>query len=51
MYRIGLAVLGCVLLACNGKDEEERENNAAKGGNTEPGFAAQFKAASLPYQL
>jgi len=51
MYRMGVALLGILLLACNdgGKKEqggktEEKEGNLA-------GFSSRFQAATVPYQL
>lgn len=51
MYRIGFAIMACMLLACNGKDDKESKNNSAEATNARPGFAANFKKASLPYRL
>lgn len=49
MYRIGLAVLSCLLLACNGGDKQATKKNIESGSG--PDFSHRFTAASLPYQL
>lgn len=51
MYRIGLAVLGCLLLACNGNEGKEKEKSTAKANDSQMDFTARFKKASLPYQI
>src|SRR5687767_3768381 len=51
MYRIGLAVLACLLLACNGKEDKKTGSNTDETENTGAGFGNRFKAVSLPYQL
>ena len=48
MYRIGFAVLTCLLLACNGS-EEKTEGSTEKGSG--PAFGNRFTEVSLPYQL
>jgi hypothetical protein len=50
MYRIGLAVFLCLLLACNGKDEnaDQTENNDESSLSA---FSNRFTTAPLPYQL
>jgi hypothetical protein len=50
MYRIGLAVLGFLLLACGGNDEKKEENT--NGGDTNRiTFDDRFQSTSPPYQL
>lgn len=51
MYRIGLAIWSCLLLACNGEDGKKKESNTVKEANTKADFDNQFTATSLPYQL
>lgn len=50
MYRIGLAVLACLLLACNGNDDNHENTNATNGGGRS-GFSSRFRTAALPFSL
>lgn len=50
MYRIGFAVLSCLLLACNGKGDKQAVDGSGEK-NQGPAFHNRFAAASLPYQL
>jgi hypothetical protein len=52
MYRIGFVILGCLLWACNGKDEKagKKEEGQPEGG-IQAGFSGRFTAVKLPYQL
>lgn len=51
MHRIGFAVLGCLLLACNGKENKTEDANNNTEVNTFAGFSSRFKTAAFPYQL
>jgi hypothetical protein len=51
MFRIGLAVLGCLLLACNGTDKEKSENKSTSSTDTGTVFDEKFRSTTLPYQL
>lgn len=51
MYGIGVVVLGCLLIACNGKDSRKEETNNDQDVNTFAGFSSRFKTAAFPYQL
>jgi hypothetical protein len=50
MYRIGVAVLICLLVACTENNERSSEGTS-EGENTLAGFSSHFAAKSLPYQL
>lgn len=50
MYRIGVVVFACLLMACNGKESKNGENRE-EGQNSLAGFSNHFKAVSVPYQL
>lgn len=51
MYRIGLAIVCFLLLACNGKEKKRGEDHAVAGNKNPAGFNSRFKVATLPYQL
>lgn len=51
MFRIGLAVVCCLLLACSGEDEKKSETKSATGTGTGTVFSNQFRTTTLPYQL
>jgi hypothetical protein len=51
MYRIGLVVLGSLLLACSGNKERTGEADAASEDALPAAFSKAFKPASVPYQL
>lgn len=51
MYRIGFAVLSCLLLACNGKEETKDGADTAAEDNTSLAFTKRFKSRPVPYQL
>jgi hypothetical protein len=51
MYRIGLVVLGCLLLACSGNNDRSDESDSAADSDLPAAFVRSFKAVSVPYQL
>jgi hypothetical protein len=51
MYRLGLVILGCLLWACNGKDDKKTTNTQKVESNIPTEFSSRFAPASLPYQL
>jgi hypothetical protein len=50
MYRIGFAVLGCLLMACNGTGDQQ-DKTTAEENSSGPSIGNRFHAVSLPYQL
>lgn len=51
MYRIGLVVLGCLLLACSGNNDRNEEANTAGDNDLPAVFTKSFKEVPVPYQL
>lgn len=51
MYRIGLVVLGSLLLACSGNNDRSGEPGSAGDGDLPAAFVRSFKTVSAPYQL
>lgn len=51
MYRIGLVVLGCLLLACSGNHDRSRESDSAGENDLPAAFVRSFKTVAVPYQL
>ena len=49
MFRMGFAVLSCLLLACNGKDDKPAEGQEKSAAG--PAFGNRFTPVSLPYRL
>ncbi|HEU4903713.1 MAG TPA: hypothetical protein VFT06_12995 [Flavisolibacter sp.] len=52
MYRIGLAILVCLLGACSGNEPRKESTTEKKEeANSRPAFGSHFTATGLPYQL
>ena len=51
MYRIGLVVLGVLLLACNNGEKKENAKGKVTNGGSSEAFGGRFSTVSLPYQL
>ena len=51
MNKIGLAILICLLWACNGQEQKTETKTTVRESNANADFSSRFKAASLPYQL
>ncbi|HEV7332877.1 MAG TPA: hypothetical protein VGN63_17690 [Flavisolibacter sp.] len=51
MYRIGLVVLGCLLLACSGNNDRSSESDTAGDNDLPAAFVRSFKTVTVPYQL
>ena len=51
MYRIGLVVMGCLLIACSGNNSRSSEPDSAGEVDLPAAFVRSFKTVSVPYQL
>ena len=51
MYRMGVVLLGMLLMACNSSDKKEQGGKAADNDANPAGFSSRFPAATVPYQL
>lgn len=51
MYRIGLAIVSCLLLACGGEDRKSKEGKTTTDESTGATFGDRFKTITVPYQL
>lgn len=51
MYRIGFAILVCLLWSCNGQEQKPERKKAEVEGNANADFSNRFRTATLPYQL
>jgi len=51
MYRIGVVLLGILLVACNGGDKKEQKGKTGESDGNPVGFSSRFEAAAVSYQL